>query len=940
MVGTSGSRASCCEICTSERVISPVLVLSLHGLIVTDVAWHRAELWQDDGLWYRGLRLLVLLTVACYLRTSLTDPGFLQVGGQPANATCCSAQGCMLLCCAAAVSMSEWKGASKEGNPMMLPEVVGASFESEMKVLPSDAASSSQLDNASLDFDYDEGILKRRGPVEDLEADNSPGTQLRWCKRCQLHQPLRTKHCHDCGRCVRTHDHHCPWIGSCVGENNRVLFFWYLLLQCVELAAFFYEGMQGISLLEPSVVLLVGLIFIAVFFLMVSCLLCFHTFLMLANLTTWEHISWLQITYLLASIGKGRARACRAFGGESMRGRQASPVPEKSRPPGWWFPMAMALSVVPDDREHSYHPLDNNTTPNTRPPPVPVTDEAELEKLSMLRRLSSSKSESSLRARTPQRLGSPLVVLQSSQEPVHRKPSLSARSRSNSGRLSSPPDDVEQPRETCPVSTLFMVVQDMMALKYGMQLDEFDFVSKAKARCTAQERGAPRRLCEALNAEPALKVKDASNERLIQLHLRLTTVASYAELQGFVRRWPGTACAVAAVGLGGADRNVQFAAVFREAYGDRDVLVAKTRAKAYGGVGPLHMFAEADFQGAVVLEPAIEHVLKYEPEANVMIELKSPPQCPEFEKSAVAFDAEAALSSRALCAAAALAPRGDGPSASCLLAKELMVRHPTAPDIQTAGCKVPGIQDAREVKHDCFATFVHLAQARLAAMPVELAPVMVGTEAASGVHEGRESIDPDEEAQVEKQLLAKARQVPLQPDYFTGGPDAPAKIGRIHLLRCFGRTAYIGPHWPCSIIMLAVILGIGSSFVMYHTARASLLHSGLGVLATVGSAISFLCSAVSSPGILQPRPGSKGGPGEPEQYFASNGKRHCTACNIKQPVGTLHCDYCHVCIVGWDHHCPWMNKCIGESNLFFFNSFLGISMTSLGYIVLATMLIS
>lgn len=235
-----------------------------------------------------------------------------------------------------------------------------------------------------------------------------------------------------------------------------------------------------------------------------------------------------------------------------------------------------------------------------------------------------------------------------------------------------------------------MVVQDMMALKYGMQLDEFDFVSKAKARCTAQERGAPRRLCEALNAEPALKVKDASNERLIQLHLRLTTVASYAELQGFVRRWPGTACAVAAVGLGGADRNVQFAAVLREAYGDRDVLVAKTRAKAYGGVGPLHMFAEADFQGAVVLEPAIEHVLKYEPEANVMIELKSPPQCPEFEKSAVAFDAEAALSSRALCAAAALAPRGDGPSASCLLAKELMVRHPTAPDIQTAGCKVLG----------------------------------------------------------------------------------------------------------------------------------------------------------------------------------------------------------------------------------------------------------
>ncbi|CAE7154536.1 unnamed protein product, partial [Symbiodinium pilosum] len=297
MPGT-GSRGSC-NLC-SERVISPIVVLSLHGLIVTDVVWHRAEIWQDASMWYRSLRLLVLATVACYLRTCLTDPGFLQAGVQPSNVAYCSSRGCLLLCCAAAMSMTEWKGGLAEGKPIMLPEVVGVGFPDEEKVQPTAGAATSQLENPPLDFEYyDEGILKRRGPAEDLEeADNPPGTQLRWCKRCHLHQPLRTKHCHDCGRCVRTHDHHCPWIGSCVGENNRVLFFWFLVLQCIELAAFFYEGVQGISLLEPSVVLLVGLIFIAVFFLMVSCLLCFHTFLMLANLTTWEHISWTHITYL------------------------------------------------------------------------------------------------------------------------------------------------------------------------------------------------------------------------------------------------------------------------------------------------------------------------------------------------------------------------------------------------------------------------------------------------------------------------------------------------------------------------------------------------------------------------------------------------------------------------------------------------------------------
>lgn len=53
------------------------------------------------------------------------------------------------------------------------------------------------------------------------------------------------------------------------GENNRVLFFWYLIFQSAELAVFFKEGILGISLLKPSVVLMVGLLFIAIFFLMV-----------------------------------------------------------------------------------------------------------------------------------------------------------------------------------------------------------------------------------------------------------------------------------------------------------------------------------------------------------------------------------------------------------------------------------------------------------------------------------------------------------------------------------------------------------------------------------------------------------------------------------------------------------------------------------------------
>eukprot|EP01069_Polyplicarium_translucidae_P003005 Polyplicarium_translucidae@DN2186_c0_g1_i3.p1 len=47
------------------------------------------------------------------------------------------------------------------------------------------------------------------------------GLPLEFCKKCCLYQPLRAKHCKYCAKCVRTHDHHCPWFGVCIGERTR-----------------------------------------------------------------------------------------------------------------------------------------------------------------------------------------------------------------------------------------------------------------------------------------------------------------------------------------------------------------------------------------------------------------------------------------------------------------------------------------------------------------------------------------------------------------------------------------------------------------------------------------------------------------------------------------------------------------------------------------------
>mmetsp|Transcript_53166 Transcript_53166/g.123777 ORF Transcript_53166/g.123777 Transcript_53166/m.123777 type:complete len:243 (-) Transcript_53166:200-928(-) len=174
----------------------------------------------------------------------------------------------------------------------MQPPVEEADVEQQVPLQSSELPAGAACDVAR--------VQKRRGGSgpDDQEVQMQSGHELRWCSHCRLHQPLRTKHCRDCERCVRTHDHHCPWVGTCVGENNRVIFMWFLTFQCAELAVFFSEGVHGISIMDPSALLMVGLLIIAMFFLMVLCLLCFHSFLMVSNLTTWEHSSRTRISYM------------------------------------------------------------------------------------------------------------------------------------------------------------------------------------------------------------------------------------------------------------------------------------------------------------------------------------------------------------------------------------------------------------------------------------------------------------------------------------------------------------------------------------------------------------------------------------------------------------------------------------------------------------------
>lgn len=98
------------------------------------------------------------------------------------------------------------------------------------------AAERKRADSDATDDEHQDDIRAPQNSVifipENLKSDDIIVVEQRKCTVCQLDQPLRTKHCKDCNKCVALHDHHCPWLGNCVGERNRFWFYWYLVFQC------------------------------------------------------------------------------------------------------------------------------------------------------------------------------------------------------------------------------------------------------------------------------------------------------------------------------------------------------------------------------------------------------------------------------------------------------------------------------------------------------------------------------------------------------------------------------------------------------------------------------------------------------------------------------------------------------------------------------------
>jgi len=150
------------------------------------------------------------------------------------------------------------------------------------------------------------------------------------------------------------------------------------------------------------------------------------------------------------------------------------------------------------------------------------------------------------------------------------------------------------------------------------------------------------------------------------------------------------------------------------------------------------------------------------------------------------------------------------------------------------------------------------------------------------------------------------------------------------------------PNPLLQLVYLALIIGSFLVFVIEafpyipnkHLGEIHLYTSHASVILTL---LSFVLASNSNPGRINEKTIAQ------YDHFPYDGflyvKHECRTCKLRKPARSKHCSICNTCVSKFDHHCPWINNCVGEGNYRLFLLFLTSTAALVCYAAVGTGLV-
>ncbi|CAL6103420.1 DHHC_palmitoyltransferase [Hexamita inflata] len=172
----------------------------------------------DSFLIFIPIYVLSLITVSFYIKTSLTDPGVIPKRIKTP------------------VSSELIDSNIQPAQTMMFSSKTLAKMPSaSLKVI-------NEM-NCEDDIEMGMNISIPQFVTNNIKATNKISVhfvQNTHCSTCNVEKPPGVAHCPLCKHCVLSHDHHCPWVGTCIGIRNYKYF-----ILCVVFTLLYFATLLG-----------------------------------------------------------------------------------------------------------------------------------------------------------------------------------------------------------------------------------------------------------------------------------------------------------------------------------------------------------------------------------------------------------------------------------------------------------------------------------------------------------------------------------------------------------------------------------------------------------------------------------------------------------------------------------------------------------------------